>query len=84
MGHGLPIVAYATTAVPETVAGAGLLLASKEPLRFAASVHRVVEDARLHAQLVAAGVRRADAFSLTNSRRRFVELVVDAVGTTVP
>jgi glycosyltransferase involved in cell wall biosynthesis len=80
MGHGLPIVAYATTAVPETVAGAGLLLRSKEPLRFAASVHRVIEDARLRAQLVEAGARRAEAFSLPNSRRRFVELVVEAVG----
>ncbi len=80
MGHGLPIVAYATTAVPETVAGAGLLLSSKEPLRFAASVHRVVEDTRLRTQLVEAGARRADFFSLANSRRRFVELVVEAVG----
>jgi glycosyltransferase involved in cell wall biosynthesis len=80
MGHGLPIVAYATTAVPETVADAGLLLRSKEPLRFAASVHRVIEDARLRTQLVEAGTRRAEAFSLPNSRRRFVELVVEAVG----
>jgi L-malate glycosyltransferase len=82
MGHGLPIVAYSTTAVPETVAGAGLLLATKEPLRFAASVHRVVEDKRLRTQFVEAGARRAESFSLSNSRRRFVDLVVDAVGAT--
>jgi glycosyltransferase involved in cell wall biosynthesis len=80
MGHGLPIVAYAVTAVPETVADAGLLLRSKEPLAFAASVHRVVEDRRLRKQLVEAGARRAEAFSLANSRRRFVDLVVAAVG----
>ena len=43
MGHGLPIVAYANSAIPETVADAGLLLPSKEPLLFAASVHRVVK-----------------------------------------
>jgi L-malate glycosyltransferase len=83
MGHGVPIVAYATSAVPETVADAGLLLRSKEPLRFAASVHRVVEDTRLRTQLVEAGRRRAETFSLANSRRRFVELVVDAVGAPV-
>jgi len=80
MGHGLPIVAYAATAVPETVGDAGLLLKSKEPLVFAATVHRVVEDKRLRQQFVESGRRRADAFSLSNSRRRFVDLVVDAIG----
>ncbi len=60
MGHGLPVVAYSTSAVPETVADAGLLLSSKEPLLFAASVHRVVEDDRLRRQFVEAGTRRAE------------------------
>ncbi len=83
MGHGLPIVAYSATAVPETVSSAGLLLESKDPLLFAASVHRVVGDTRLRAQLVEAGARRAEAFSLPSSRRRFVELVSDAVGAGV-
>jgi glycosyltransferase involved in cell wall biosynthesis len=83
MGHGLPIVAYCTTAVPETVADAGLLLTSKDPLLFAASVHRVVEDGRLRKQFVEAGARRAEAYSLPNARRRFVELVVDALGAGV-
>ena len=36
MGHGVPIVAYGVTAVPETVAGAGLLLPDKSPVTFAA------------------------------------------------
>ena len=67
--------------MPETVADAGLLLSSKEPLLFAASVHRVVEDERLRKQFVEAGARRAEAFSLSNARRRFVDLVVEAVGS---
>ena len=32
MGHGVPIVAYGVTAVPETVAGAGLVLPDKSPV----------------------------------------------------
>ncbi|MGD0379665.1 MAG: glycosyltransferase [Acidimicrobiales bacterium] len=80
MGHGLPIVAYANSAIPETVAGAGLLLRSKEPLLFAASVHKVLEDQRLRTQFVEAGRRRADDFSLSKARRRFVDLIVEAVG----
>lgn len=80
MGHGIPVVAYGVTAVPETVGDAGLVLASKEPLRFAAAVARVVGDARLRRQLAAAAARRVDGFSLEGSRQRFVELVRTAVG----
>ena len=76
MGHGVPVVAYGVTAVPETVGDAGILLDSKEPLRFAAAV--------------APGARRPRAASprwrprpgrgwptstSTRSRARFVELL---------
>ena len=42
MYHRLPIVAYANTAVPETVQGAGLVLPDKEPVRVAAAIDRVI------------------------------------------
>ncbi len=64
MGHGIPVVAYGVAAVPETVGHAGLVLPTKEPLRFAAAVARVVTDERLRARLAAGrigpggGVRR--------------------------
>jgi glycosyltransferase involved in cell wall biosynthesis len=66
------------------VGGAGLLLPSKEPLLFAASVHKVLEDQRLRRQFVEAGRRRAEDFSLSKARRRFVDLIVDAVGASSP
>ncbi len=84
MGHGLPVVAYGATAVPETVADAGLLLASKAPLRFAAAVARVVDDERLRRQFVEAGERRAATFSLRSARRAFVDLVEKALGADAP
>ena len=40
MGHGVPIVAYGVTAVPETVGGAGLVLPDKSAVPFAAAVGR--------------------------------------------
>jgi L-malate glycosyltransferase len=79
MGHRVPVVAYGVTAVPETVGGAGLLLEDKEPLRFAAAVHRVVEDAGLRAALLRAADERVEHFDLARSRRRFVDLVKGAV-----
>lgn len=71
----LPVVAFASTAVPETVDGAALLLEAKDPVTVAAAVHRVITDNALQAQLVAAGVRRAGDFSLAVSSRRFTEVI---------
>ena len=80
MGHGVPIVAYGVTAVPETVGGAGLVLDDKSPVPFAAAVARVLQDAMLRAVLVRAGRERAAGFDLEASTRRFVSLVRQAVG----
>jgi glycosyltransferase involved in cell wall biosynthesis len=82
MGHGLPIVAYGVTAIPETVGGAGLILPDKSPGLFATAVHRVLGDATLRATLSAAGVARAAQFDLPASVNRFVSLVQRAIGAT--
>jgi glycosyltransferase involved in cell wall biosynthesis len=81
MGHGVPIVAYGVTAVPETVAGAGLVLPDKSALPFAAAVGRVLTDDRLHQMLAATGRERVGDFDLTASTARFVSLVEKAIGT---
>jgi len=80
MGHGVPVVAYAVTAVPETVGGAGILLPTKSPARFAAAVAKVIEDDALRARLAVAARVRVAQFSLDESRRRFVELIAGVVG----
>ena len=80
MGHGVPIVAYGVTAVPETVGGAGLVLPDKSAVPFAAAVARVLRDPVLHGVLAAAGRERAGGFDLGASTRRFVTLVQQAVG----
>jgi glycosyltransferase involved in cell wall biosynthesis len=80
MGHGVPIVAYGVAAVPETVAGAGLVLPDKSPVPFAVAVSRVLHDATLRATLARAGTERAERFDLAASTRRFVSLVEEAIG----
>jgi glycosyltransferase involved in cell wall biosynthesis len=79
MGHGIPIVAYGVTAVPETVGGAGLMLPDKSAVPFAAAVGRVLADPALHEHLAAAGRARSAAFDLGASQQRFVGLVQEAV-----
>jgi len=82
MGHGIPIVAYGVTAVPETVGDAGLLLPDKSPLHFAAAVGRILSDDTLRRHLTAAGLARAAGYNLPASQRRFVSLVQRAIGAS--
>ena len=76
MGHGVPVVAYAAAAVPETVATAGLLLASKKPIPFAAAVNRVIEDPALRSQLVSAGEARLDDYDLGVATQAFMDTLL--------
>jgi glycosyltransferase involved in cell wall biosynthesis len=72
--HELPIVAYASSAVPETVGDAGVLLADKPAGTVAAAVDRVVRDAALRGALVGRGARRlASTFAPERVRGEFVQ-----------
>jgi glycosyltransferase involved in cell wall biosynthesis len=79
MGHGVPVVAYGVAAVPETVDDAGIVLANKDPLTFAAAVARVVADEQLRRRLAAAAARRVATYSVDRSTERFVELIAEAI-----
>jgi L-malate glycosyltransferase len=79
MRSGLPIVAFAAGAVPETLGEAGILLDSKRPGVVASAVHRVRRDAGLVDGLTAAGHRRLESFSLARTRARFVDVLTGLV-----
>jgi glycosyltransferase involved in cell wall biosynthesis len=63
MSRGVPVVAYAAAAVPETVGEAGVLLSDKSPALVASAVHRLLTDAPARAGLVSAGRSRAAHFT---------------------
>ena len=71
MHHGVPVVAYSSGAVPETVGRAGITLPSKEPLLVAVAARHVLADEALREVLVDRGRRRAQAFTLDGARRAF-------------
>ena len=73
MHFGVPTVAFASTAVPETVGDATLLLPDKDPLTVAVAAHRVLSDDVLRKASIEAGHRRVEHFSLANNRRRLLE-----------
>ena len=79
MGHRLPVVAYATAAIPETVADAGLLLTSKKPIAFDAALNRVIDDAALRTQLISAGEARLEAYDLDVATTAFMDALLGGI-----
>jgi glycosyltransferase involved in cell wall biosynthesis len=71
MYHRVPIVSYRFTAVPETVATAGLILPDKQPVRVAAAIDRVINDADLRATLAVAAAERVASFALPRVKEEF-------------
>ncbi len=79
MHFGVPIVATAAGAVPETLGDGGLLVADGRPAAVAAAVGRVVADPALAAALGEAGSGRLGAFAPPLVRRRHLELLAAVV-----
>jgi glycosyltransferase involved in cell wall biosynthesis len=63
MRNDLPIVAHASTAIPDTLGDAGVLLGEKSPDAVAAALERVVRDAALRKSLINKGRARFADFS---------------------
>jgi glycosyltransferase involved in cell wall biosynthesis len=88
MAHDVPVVAYASSAVPETVGDAAVLVPSASAPELAAAVHRVAGDPALRASLVARGRRRLAALSLgaaEDALRSSITSILDVAGlTSVP
>jgi len=49
---GVPVLAYAATAVPSTMDGAGVLYTSKDPLRVAGLINAIVDDPAVSERIV--------------------------------
>lgn len=79
MAFGVPLVAFDSSAVGETVGDAGLLLPDKDPLLVAATVRRVLSDAPLRDSLRAAGEARVKEFALPETSR----LMLDTLNTVL-
>ncbi len=59
----LPIIAYDSSAIAETLGGSGILLREKDPVLTARTVQRLVNDSELRSQIVEKQSARLKAFS---------------------
>jgi glycosyltransferase involved in cell wall biosynthesis len=76
MALGTPIVAHASSAIPETLGDAGIAWEEKDPWLYAATAERLFADDDLRNELLDGGRRRyRESFSVEVLRERFVRLL---------
>ena len=63
MNAGLPLVVHDSTAVPETVGSAALLLDCSDPLSFAQGIDMVLTNAELRDEMIRRGLERGSRFA---------------------
>jgi glycosyltransferase involved in cell wall biosynthesis len=81
MACGTPVVTTNTSAIPETVGGAAIMVDPLDVEAMATAIARVVDDANLRQRLSAEGLQRAAAFSWEATARTILGVYRLAAGT---
>ncbi len=81
MWHGVPVVAYAAGAVPETVGAGGTLLDRKDPMTVAAAVWHGQHDPERRARMIAAARERVAAFAPARTREALLAAIAPLLAT---
>ena len=84
MACGTPVVASDSSSLPEVIGDAGLLVPTGDAEALADSLHRVLNDSALHAELRARGLQQARRFSWDTTAERTLEVYRTAAGNRVP
>ena len=84
---GVPVLAYAATAVPATMDGGGILYEKRDPAHVAALVDAVVSDTDLHTRVVAsqeAALERLRARDFAGTLLGYVDRIASSARRGVP
>lgn len=76
----VPILAYNSTAIPDTLGGSGVLLPEKDPALAAACIDRVLRDDAARAHLIKGQRRRLEDFSYETVSARLKGILKSIVG----
>jgi len=79
MAHGTPVVTSNTSALPEVVGNAALLVNPENVFEISRALQRALTDQTLRARMKAAGVEQVQRFSWETSVRRMVEVYTSVV-----
>ena len=73
MIYNVPVIAYASTAIPDTLSSKGFLIDDKDPVFVAGCIDRVVRDGKLREQLLSAQNERLKDFAYEKIAAQFKE-----------
>ena len=68
-----PIVAYASTAIPGTLGGSGVLVETKEPEMVAETMNRIIRDEQYRHEIVVGQKQRLKDFSYENIKEQILD-----------
>jgi L-malate glycosyltransferase len=77
----LPVMAFASSAVPETLGDGGVLIDAKDFLRSAALLNELMNDHEAQAALIEKQKRRLDDFSREKIERKLKQYIDQLIGT---
>lgn len=80
MHFGIPVVAYGSSAIAETLGGSGFLLKEKNPVETAAVMHRILTDPELRQAILAGEKERLADFQYEKVRETFWEYMGGIIG----
>lgn len=69
----IPIVAYKSTAIPETLGGTGILLEDKHPEKVSEAINKLMIDEEFRNKLIEAQLKRLDYFKPENVKKIWEE-----------
>ena len=75
MYFNVPIIAFRSTAIPDTLGGSGILVEDKDPVLIAKLIDRIVSDQSLRDAIIANQKIRLNDFSYENVSRCFINLL---------
>lgn len=73
MYFNVPIIAYSSSAIPDTLGGCGILTDDKDPVLTALLIDRVIKDKKLREEIISGQSERLRDFEYSKIRRCFVE-----------
>jgi glycosyltransferase involved in cell wall biosynthesis len=75
MRFDLPLIAYDSSAVAETLDGTGVLVHDKDHEQIAELIHCIVEDKELSADIIAKQRRRLEHYAYASTSRQFMQAI---------
>ncbi len=79
MYFNVPIIAYDSTAVGETLNGAGILLKDKDPRVVSEAIHLAVSDQKLRKQMIESGKERLKDFDNDRIKKQFLDILSEFI-----